>query len=207
MRRMIGVVVGFTCTSISARYALAQRLLVAFSPNRRGAPLPGSRPTPGERQRKEKLVDSFTVPPPSAATVMRGRSSSWNRMRRKDDGASGPGQADSPDPRSPANKPRRGVLPPNGFLLTGRGRFLLSRQKKRGADSPENFRSPPGPPGKAPDEGLNQAGSLIRPPAAATFPHGKALRSRWVDPPSAPTGAPGSAGQRLTAGFSVRPSR
>ena len=37
MRRMIGVVVGFTCTSISARYALAQRLLVAYSPNRRGA--------------------------------------------------------------------------------------------------------------------------------------------------------------------------
>ena len=206
MRRMIGVLVGFTCTSISARYALAQRLLVAYSPNRRGARCRAhdQRRVSGSGKRSWSIRSPSPLLPPQrlcGGAVLRGTVC----------GARTTGTPDQGRPIRPTPALRQispgGVFCRQTVFLTGRGRFLLSRQKKRGADSPENFRSPPGPPGKAPDEGLNQAGSLIRPPAAATFPHGKALRSRWVDPPSAPTGAPGSAGQRLTAGFSVRPSR
>ena len=58
--------------------------------------------------------------------------------------------------------PGRGVLPPSGFLLTGRGRFLLSKQKKMGAGSPGNLLSPARSAGPA-------VSLLVRPPEQTRF--------------------------------------
>ena len=66
-------------------------------------------------------------------------------------GPTGPSMRAGPIRTTPAftrGRPSGPASCPGGFLLTGRGRFLLSRQKKMGADSPETFRSPSRPTGE-----------------------------------------------------------
>ena len=99
---------------------------------------------------------------------------------------------------TPVITPRRThvVGPPgrhSGFLLTGRGRFLLSRQKKMGADSPKNFRSPPGPSGndraaKTPGISRKQTGSLIRLASGQSPDHrrGQTIPGHVPCPPTVP---------------------
>ena len=78
------------------------------------------------------------------------------------------------------NAPAGAFCRPGGFLLTGCGRFILSRQKKMGADLPRGPRAPTRPAGQgtAPDDTPPS-----RPPhpsgfQPSTFPRwGKALPS------------------------------
>ena len=118
-------------------------------------PPPGSQPTPGERQRKAKLVDSFTAPSscrscyagaqscaePPPAQGRRGRRSPLHRFARPSSfGKSAPNGA---------------FCRPAVFSSTGRGRFLLPQTKENGGGSPAGSpRSPAARRGRAEAQGF-----------------------------------------------------
>ena len=95
---------------------------------------PGQRVTRGDRS-TGKPDDHLVYPP---GVVMRGRSSSRERS-----GAGTTGSSMSAGPIRTPPVPRAGRTPvrPSGFLLTGRGRFLLPQAKENGGGSPSG--SPP----------------------------------------------------------------
>ena len=86
----------------------------------------------GKRSRSIRLLPRII-----AAVVMRRHGSSTAGVRRKVDGAPDAGRTDSHDPRTSANKPRRGRFAARRFSFGPcTARFLLSRQKKMGGAFP-----------------------------------------------------------------------
>ena len=77
---------------------------------------------------------------------------------------------------------------PGGFLLTGRGRFLLSRQKKMGADPPREARGPARPAGanEQPRPGLPEQTDCPRPAGASAHPPGPSETAPIHLPPFLP---------------------
>ena len=180
VRWMDGVIIAFVTASLSARSAplRAAPAVAASSPfGRRGGscirPPPGSRPAPSERQRKEKLVDSTTTP-----FVRPGLSCGGTVLPGTGSGArsTGPSIPAAPIRTTPVITHRRthNVGPPvrhSGFLLTGRGRFLLPQAKENGG----GFSGKPPPLGErasqhklSPQGGCAKALTPTRPPAPKT---------------------------------------
>ena len=102
---------------------------------------------------------------------MRGQGPSTIGEQRKVDGAVDACRTDSHDHRTSANKPRTGRFAARRFSLPpAAAHSLLSRQKRMGGGSPAGSpQSPPGPPGSAFCESLQQSGPRIQPPAARPF--------------------------------------
>ena len=140
----------------------------SFLPAKADGP-PGQRVTRGNRSRGKCGL----APRPPAAPSDAGSQPFAEQVRRRVDGTSDSGPADSLDPRASANKPRTGRFAA-GIFSFDRPRPFSFRclEKKMGADSPENFRSSPGPPGKG--QGKVLAGSFFpaapHPPFAAQMP-------------------------------------
>ena len=171
---MTGVVVGFDLLlfpRVPLRYALPRRLLMAFSLSRRGGwrirPPPGSRPTPSERQRKEKLAGSFTA-------------SSFRRS---------------------------GYAGAQFFEEPGSAQGRRGSQHQAGRFARPSYFSE-----FAPQVQVPAPGAFSLPPGAAHSLFGAAKREWGAHPHGAPAllsrpGKTAKPGQRLIAGFSVRPSR
>ena len=119
-----------------------------------------------EAERAEREVSQIRRPPRLfSARSMRLQGLSATRARRRDDGASEPGQTDSHDPRfCQTLRRKRKVWHPAPFLLDrARPVFFSARRKEnRGCIPQETPGVPPGPPGKTPDESRRQTRPLIR---------------------------------------------
>ena len=94
----------------------------------------------GNRSKSNPMSTPFIRPRPLCGS----RALRAPDVRRRDDGAPDPRRTDSHDPRTPAKRPGRGVLPPGGFLFH-RPRHILFCQDKRewGAESSGNLPASP----------------------------------------------------------------